>query len=201
VKKIILSIFFALALLLTPSHVMAKDYTIESANFDVVINKDGSANVTETRTYNFNGSFSWVDEWIPTKASKITDFTLSEGEEQYFESSSTLAGNYSVTDEGDRVYIKWYYKAQDERKTFTLNYKIQNALINQKDITEFYWQLIGDKWTKGTGEVTAKITLPYPAPANQVWAYGHGPLNGKINITTNTEINFSATDLSPEKFF
>ncbi|PIU03309.1 hypothetical protein COT44_03740 [Candidatus Shapirobacteria bacterium CG08_land_8_20_14_0_20_39_18] len=73
------SIILALTLLLSSKLclslapiVYAKDYSILSADFQVQLDSDGSADVIEKRTYNFNGSYSWVDEWIPLK-SRISD--------------------------------------------------------------------------------------------------------------------------------
>jgi len=200
-KKVFLSIFFAIIILFIPSTVFAKDYSIPTANFDVQIQKDGSANVTETRTYDFSGSYSWADEWILKKEFRITNYELSEGNKKYAENATGLPGTFSVQDEGNRIYIKWNYSATDEEKTFTLSYKVENAVTNQKDISEFYWQLIGDQWTKGVDAVTAKIHLAYPAPDSQIWAFGHGPLNGKISIVSNQEIDFIANDLPPKTFF
>ena len=61
-KKII---FFVLLLFIFfPKPAFAKDYSINSADIKVNINADGSANITERRTYSFDGSFSWADEWI-----------------------------------------------------------------------------------------------------------------------------------------
>ena len=120
-------------LFLVPAPVFAKDYSIPSADFVVQINPDGSADVTETRTYSFDGSFTWADEWIPLKTSTISNISLDGGD---------LIQDIST----DRVYLKWYYEAYSENKTFTLKYRIDHAVTNQKDISEYYWQLIGDEW-------------------------------------------------------
>ena len=58
---------FILGFIFFPSDIYAKDYSIKSADFVVQINKDGSATITEKRTYVFDGSFSWADQWIPLK--------------------------------------------------------------------------------------------------------------------------------------
>src|SRR4030042_714262 len=188
-KKILLSILLLLTALFLPSRVLAKDYSIKSADIDVQINGDGSANITESRIYSFDGSYSWADEWIFLKGHTISGIEVAG------------ADKFTVSQETDKVYIKWYYTAENEEKTFTLNYVIKDALTNQKDTSEFYWQLIGGEWAKGTGEINAKVHLPYPVPNDQVWAFGHGPLNGKIYIVSNQEVDFSAANLPANKFF
>ena len=108
--------------------VNAKDYSIRSADFKLQLNQDGSANVTETRAYYFDGSYSWADEWINlipkcTNCSnyRITNFELWEGKQKYIESNNSSAGNFSLTNDGEKFYIKWYYRADFESKTFTPN--------------------------------------------------------------------------------
>lgn len=142
-KSFLLVLSLFCFILIYPKTSFAKDYSIPSADFLVQINPDGSANVTETRTYNFDGSFSWADEWIELQESRITNFELREGTTRYVQSNLETAGNYSVKNEGYRIYIKWHYLAFNESKTFTLNYKIENAVTNHEDISEFNWQLIG----------------------------------------------------------
>ena len=202
VGKIKLSVLIGVFLiLLLPRPISAKDYSIDSADFIVQLKSDGSAYITETRIYNFDGSFSWADEWIPLKGNSIKNYELWEGNNKYKENSLTLPGNYSINVDGDKFYIKWYYVAQNEERTFTSKYVIQHAVTNHSDISEFYWQLVGDEWTKGTKNVSAKVYLPIPAPSDKIWAFGHGPTNGKVSIVTASEVDFSATNLPPKKFF
>src|SRR3989339_1194062 len=192
-RKIFLTALFLIVFIFIPFPTYAKDYSIESVNFEVNINKDGSANIIETRKYNFSGDFTWADEWIPLKGYNITDIEI------FDDNLIPLQFEKSLT--SDKLYLKWYYKASDEIKTFILKYKIDNAITVHSDISEFYWQLIGDEWTKGTGSVTAKVILPYEANDNNIWAFGHGPLNGKIYIKSTKEVDFSVNNLPAKKFF
>ena len=63
-KKILALLFFLFVFLFSSKFVYAKDYSILSADFKVQLNLDGSAGVTETRAYYFDGSFSWIDQTI-----------------------------------------------------------------------------------------------------------------------------------------
>ena len=75
-RKIFLTALFLIVFIFIPFPTYAKDYSIESVNFEVNINKDGSANIIETRKYNFSGDFTWADEWIPLKGYNITDIEI-----------------------------------------------------------------------------------------------------------------------------
>ena len=43
----------------------AKSYSITSDQFTIQINADKSITVNEALTYDFDGSFSWAEMWIP----------------------------------------------------------------------------------------------------------------------------------------
>jgi len=113
-------------------------------------------------------------------------------------------------DEGSRYYIKWFYDAANTSKTFTIKYTIDNAVLVHKDIVEFYWKLIGDEWDKGVSFVEAKIYLPEGGFDNSsdeekgkenIHGFGHGSLNGKVDILSKNQINFSAQNLPSKQFF
>lgn len=208
IKFISFFLLFTTSYFLLAANVSAKDYSINTADFKLQLQEDGSAEVTETRTYQFNGSYSWADEWINlipkcTNCSnyRISNFELWEGTQKYIESNNSSEGNFYSTNDGKKFYIKWYYRANYESKTFTLKYRIENAITVQQDISEFYWQLIGDKWVEPTGRVTADVYLPGPVEDDQIWAFGHGPLNGIVSIPTNQKVTFSADNLSANNFF
>ncbi|BCX14500.1 MAG: hypothetical protein KatS3mg088_183 [Patescibacteria group bacterium] len=207
-KRNISLLIFSLLFLFFPSFAFAKDYSIPKVDIEVNLFSDGSALVKETRTYSFDGSFSWADEWINLSARckgcrnyEISDFSLEENGVFYVDKDISSAGFYQTEKDEEVFYVKWFYNASNEQKTFTLKYKIKNAITNRADISEFYWQLIGDKWTKSTGEVKATVFLPFAVADDKIWAFGHGPLNGKIDIISNRQINFYASSLPANTFF
>src|SRR4030042_5736010 len=131
-------LFFVMFLFLVPREVSAKDYSIPQSNIKVQINSDGSADITETRTYRFDGSYTWADEWIPLTAKcagcnnyVIQNFSLHDETEKYIEVSSGQQNTYQISTTSDKFYVKWYYRAANTTKTFTLNYKVVNAITNQ----------------------------------------------------------------------
>jgi len=64
IKFISFFLLFTTSYFLLATNASAKDYSIKTADFKVQLQEDGSAEVTETRTYYFDGSYSWADEWI-----------------------------------------------------------------------------------------------------------------------------------------
>jgi uncharacterized membrane protein len=201
--------FFALSLFflaLVPQTAFAKDYSITSADINININSDGSATFSETRTYNFDGSYSWADLKIPLAAKctgcvsyKISNISLKDELRSYDQSTAETPNSYNYSI-GSDFYIKWVYAALNTTKTFTLTYTIENAVTNHTDVSEFYWQVIGDKWDKGTENVSVTVNLPGIYESETLHAFGHGPLNGKVAIPDNKTATFSATNVPAKQF-
>jgi len=60
-KKIFILFLLVLAILLIFSHtVYGKDYYFPSVKINININKDGSFDIIEQRTYAFSGEFHWA---------------------------------------------------------------------------------------------------------------------------------------------
>lgn len=99
----------------------AKSYSIISDTFEIEVNQDKSISVAERLTYDFDGSFSWAEMWIPTQVARqgntyvtsVSDFSISATDG----SSIQLLATQQET---DRFYAKWGYSAQDEQKTFVI---------------------------------------------------------------------------------
>jgi Predicted membrane protein (DUF2207). len=155
-KEVILIIISSVFLFLLSFHqTSAKDYSIPEVDIEVNLQKDGSAWIKESRTYKFDGSFSWADEWINLKVKysgcknyKISNFSLEDEKGYYLKSSLTTPPKLLHNRGKDKFYIKWFYSAFDESKNFTMRYKVQNAITNHPDTAEFYWQLIGNEWDR-----------------------------------------------------
>lgn len=187
-----------------------KDYSITNVTINNTVNTDGSMDVVESRTYNFDGSFSFAYQTINKSSSKpnsysVKDFTLCDEITCYKSAPSTdqtLPLNTFYVDENDsRYYIKWFFKANNQNKTFTLKYKVQNVVTLQTDIAEIYWKSIGDETSKSQTNIMVKYFLPNGVDGAQIKAYGHGPLNGVVSIPSNKEVDFSSPKLPAKTFF
>ncbi|MBP9687370.1 DUF2207 domain-containing protein, partial [Candidatus Woesebacteria bacterium] len=201
-KTLIYAFLAAFLFLLSPTTSFAKDYSIPDAEIIVHLTKEGSALVSEKRTYDFDGSFTWADINIPLAAKcggcvdyKVKNIAVFDGDTPI--APSNLTSSFNV----QGINIRWNYLAVDQKKVFTITYTIENAITTHSDISEFYWKLIGDKWDKGVGTVHAEVFFPVSVPSDAVRAWGHGPLNGKVTIPDNTKAVFDATNLPKKTFF
>jgi len=199
-RKLLISLLVLFGILLFPTPSFAKSYTIDDANIDIVINKDGSANIQETRTYTFSGHFE--NGWWSTGTKKactdtkcdrliINNLQIKEG---------SIPINFTTKTENNQQIVSWKYTADDETKDFTVFYTIENAVNNYLDTAEFYWQIIQEGWGVPTQNLIATIHLPYPSPNESLKAWGHGPLTGKVSILDAQTVIFSAKNIPADTF-
>ena len=142
---------------------------IKSFNTDIVINKDGTINVKETITYDFQGQqrhgiFRKIDSIKTNQDGKkyILDFNV-----------------LHVVDENNHPYKYQESKSKDWLelkigdpnktitgiKTYVLEYKVSGALTYFTDHDELYWNLTGNDWevpiTNFSGSVSFYQLLPH----------------------------------------
>ena len=156
----------AAAFVLGPAPVAhAKDYYFPSVFIDIQIRPDGSFDVREDRTYEFDGSFHRAFIEIPLTNNnftyEISNATVSEKGAFYrrAEPGPEESGTFTFT-KGTHWRIDWYYDAADQERTFTITYHVSGAIAAYEDVAEFYWQFIGGEWTVRTDRAVAVVHLP-----------------------------------------
>jgi len=212
-----------IGLLLIPSSVVAKEYTIDSVRIDVWLNQDGSALIEEEREFNFEGQFSYAYQYFnkyPDQKAKpgrtepylMTNFQVCELEKNqcylplpsdYVKEADQVrpAGYYYLLDQKDRYYLKWFYRQTGGRRVFTVSYQVKNAITLHRDGAEFYWQLIGQDWSVAQDNITASVHLPQPVEEDQIRAWVHGPSSGWVKIADRQKVVFGLNRLPPGIFF
>lgn len=152
---------FLLALLFVfPIQGFAVDYWINDVKMDAYLQDDGTVNVTETHTYEFDGEFNGITRTvIPKKGSSIKDFSASEN------------GEKLRVEKEDDLY-KIHRKGEDETIVVTLSYTIENGVEIYQDVAQFYWPFF-DIRNESTYE-NLIITVHPPQPtSSDVIAFGY----------------------------
>jgi len=179
-----------LLLLLLPAILFAKSIRFEKYYVEVRVNSDASYDVEEELSIYFDGSFTegWRD--IPLKGAIVKNVEVYEGNDKLQASTSESNGVETVT---------WKFSANNERKNFTIKYRMEKALIKHDDVAEFYYQFIGNQWEVPIRNVHITLYLPKGANKDEILAWGHGPPNGNILIS-DEQVIFT-TDYLPSKTY
>ena len=173
-----------------------KDYYFPEVKILASLERDGSFVLDEQRTFDFEGSFSAAWYTLPLSVERKGyryDIALEEFEVRD-ESGQVLPLKTSTT--GGVYKAEWSFRAADEQRTFRIRYRIRNGVVSYQDVSELYWQMIGEGWDRPTRSVAVTVTLPADAPSKEdILVYGHGPLSGWAEIVDARTARFTATDL------
>ena len=113
------------ALLTISQAVSAKSYSLDRLTVRSRVERDGSLWIDETRTYTFDGSYSWADFRLPLdRVGSVSEFSLSEGDRVFQPRLSGEPGTYVLESSPSEMYVKWHFTAEDETRSFRLRYRI-----------------------------------------------------------------------------
>ncbi len=148
-----------------------KEYVYDGISVTIEVNKDSTFNVAERQTYDFNGHFhkGWRSIFLKDIGS-ITDVVVKdEAGVPLKYSSQTLDkhdpaswGKYTRYRENGAENIEWYYSAVNEKRTWTISYKVHGGISFLKDHDEIYWNLFTD-YDVPVRRAEATVILPEPA--------------------------------------
>lgn len=147
-------------LLILPLVVLGKSYYYPEIKTEVHFTPDGNARIIQERTYSFEGSFSWA--FVDLKKQGAENIVFNELSEQTADGFQKIEP-LELNDSPKSLYVRWGYSAQDEAKTFKLDYTVIGAVKRFKDVAEFYWKVIEDEHEPIT-TVYIDLYLPEPSP-------------------------------------
>ena len=170
-------------ILLCTSLLFGKSYTIDNVKIESTIGGDGIVQITEKRTFNFRGRFSYAYQKIDKKLFKeIYDIQLSENGYQYINNSSSEPYTFTVTSNKKSIKIKWFHESEDISKEFVVSYKLRGALRIGPDDAQFHWTYLGDKWDKKTKQFSVEQRFERVLPAGEIWYSATGISQKKMDV-------------------
>ena len=179
----------------------SKSYTIDHIDLKAQVLVDGSIEITESRTYTFKGSYKWADYQIPLdKLGEVKLFSLKEGSQNYYQGNDENPGSFYTENRDNTFYVKWFYRAKNETRTFTLKYLVTDVITVYQDVAELYFKFIGETNQKNIGFVNIDIFLPQLASKDSVKIWLHAPLQGLIKFSEGN-INLSIEQMPAENYF
>lgn len=184
------------------SPAQSKSYRIERVAILAQVNLDGSMLIQETRTYRFKGRFKWADYRLPIKGfAAIEDFSLRDDDTAYRPGQSKEPGTYQIQKSRDEFYVKWFYRASNETRTFVLSYRVTDLLRVYPDVAELYYMFIGADWDRKTTEVSVTVKLPEGAERDEIHAWAHGPLQGNVFIKDANTVQLDVSNLPRHRYW
>ncbi|HEV8354452.1 MAG TPA: DUF2207 domain-containing protein [bacterium] len=138
----------------------AKSYDHPLVDITFHLQPDGSADVTEIRSFRFDGSFS---EAFFRKGVRGQYGTYDIQYQGVWDADTNQPLRWEQsTESGERV-LNWYYSAQDTTKRFLIRYRILNAVQRYSDAAQFYWQAV-ERTHALIREVRLTVVPPRPSP-------------------------------------
>ena len=170
----------------------AEDYSAElhSLHFDIALQEDGSALITETREVVFTGDHAFTrygvvnvfagprvfrDWQVSIDGTPVPQLDEPDNENRPENTFAVEDG-----DEENTVYI--YFRQQGSgTRVFQISYRVENAVKLYSDVGEFSWNLTGENAISDIGTLTATLTVPEGVPGEDFNIWAHGPLNGAFD--------------------
>lgn len=193
----------------------AKDYHFPEVLIDATVHPDGTLELDEQRTFDFEGEFSFATFTVDWPFELVQDFEVSE---------DGVPLSVAPTPTTDGLTATWNFEAQDERRTFRIRYRAACAVDAYRDAAHLLWQFVGTGWDKETDLLRVTVHLPEaaqgginrptscPAPVDpgdlrtrplrdgETLAWGHGPLAGVVRIPEPETVELTVRDLQPFTF-
>ena len=186
---VLLVLAAAAALLLPVSEAYAKSYRITAVDIDAKLRQNGDMEVVESRTYKFDGSFSFAYREIPAAGPvEFVEVKVSEDDREYIRSDSGEPGTYTVEQSGGKIVVTWYYRAKNESRTFDVAYRARGAVRRHDDVALLYFKFIGEEWELSQYNVTISVTPPSGLLAGDIREWLHGPLWASSRIEPDATI-------------
>jgi hypothetical protein len=200
-----------------------KAFHFTDVTIDATVLADGGLRLEERRTVEFRGGpFSFARFDVDEPTDHVRDFTVTQvgagGEQPVVALTDPVADRFSST---------FFYDANDETTTFVFRYRVACAVRVYTDAAHLEWQFIGTGWTEPTDTATVTVHLPGRAPeravrrpatcdpaaesvasvpgssplaAGDTLAWGHGRLNGTVEVLDPQTVRLRVTDVPPASF-
>lgn len=164
------------------------DYRIDNYHVKVDVQKDGSAQVTQTMRYDFDDDYHGVfnvQDLRGIQGAKLEKVTtrLNGGSLQTARKSDAESNNtYQLTQNAERMRVKLYQRTRNNDKLqVRYQYRLYGVVTNYADTAELNWRVIGSGWDVALHGV--KVTIQLPAKdVGKLQAWTHGPLSGYTTV-------------------
>lgn len=180
-KYLLFGILFFWVLPLT-SQAAEKSWHISNWQTNIQVNQDASLSVTDTVTFDFVGSFSFVTRTIDQqKFDAISDYKVRDEQKNVVAQDDDLT--YDA--ENSRYTNTIHFSAQNESRTFTFTYKIFGALSYFEDHDELYWNILPSDRDVSIDQAKVVVKLPQKVDASKLQHAQYGEGENQTSLVNN----------------
>ncbi|MGQ9608370.1 MAG: DUF2207 family protein [bacterium] len=131
---------------------------------DITLNQDSTILVSETLTGEFTGEFDYIRHNIPLEnAKKISDIKV------YYENGKQFEQDLvEIKYDNRKVRLRIKLYAKDEKKRWTIEYKVYGNISFLKNYNQLQWLVIPQDSTFTVEKVTAMVSLPLKVDKNKL---------------------------------
>lgn len=205
--------------LMLPGIASAKSYKVAPVTIDATVETDGTIDVVDTRTMEFDGQYDYVYWDFPMGDNKqgsyiidgISEVTESGEEIAYTQTSdettvknkaTRVPGTYFVAETSSqsrgpdtKLYI--YFDKEDTTASFRIRYRAVDMVDAHQDTGEMYWMYVAGNHNVVFRDVDVNITLPVPAGTKivtsgtdtNVRGWDQGGIYGSVNVNGDGSIH------------
>ena len=197
-------IIFVVFISMVSSAFSSASYRIDDLRIRAEIKKDGSVLVTEQVLYSadkINGILYNVDAKGYGELKNLNVFYEENGEFiPAVKQRGSQRGNFTVSEDDGLYKIKLYYPLRNEREYFVVRYILPQGVTVYKDTAQFNRKMVGENWEKSIRNVQVTVELPEEISKEKIYAFGHGPLTGNVEILNGREIKYTLENYYPGEF-
>ena len=208
-KKLILwSIFAVLAMgiVFFSGSLFNKAQIMDHLDYNITLNEDGSATIVETwdvyvqKTNTLFRNFKSSSKYGKVTDVKVKDLETGKELKQIDEEMYHVTKDcyYALDISSGKFEIAWGIGMDNSRgkKKYQITYTVTNLITDYNDCQEFYWKLLDESNGIPIKKVTGTIKFPDSVKSkDNLKAWGHGPLNGNIEIASNDIVKFTINNL------
>ncbi len=154
----------------------AKSFSFSSIEQDIYFQPNGSVRVVDTRSYDFNGSFSKAFLTVDTRGSVV------------FSGVEALDGKAFYGFSVDDNTVRWSYDAESEARTFRITYVLNNEVDVASDAAKFDRQVL-EPVHQAVGRYVVRLHAPAGNPdLFKVFVFSRDSRLGTLEFDTATGV-------------
>ena len=209
-KRWLIMAIVIMFIVLVSGHLFSKKQVMNKLDYNITLNEDGSATIVETwnvyisHTNTLFRTFERSNKFENITNVNVKDLDTGENLKQIYEEMYhvTTGCFYALYITPRKFEVAWGTGMENKMgtKKYEFSYTITNAVTDYKDCQEFYWKLLDESNSIPVSKVTGTIKMPSKVRnISNLKAWGHGPLNGNINIKNENTIEFTVDKLGKNR--